>query len=233
MHRLVVSLCLFAATATATQAQPESMPGTPEAACEARRNDCIRDERRRYCARPTPARPLAQCLENVETECAKAFEVCLSGTPAQDAPAPPPVLPRRPPPAVQSVACNALFQRVRQLVPIGVLWTTSYHARGERFTGVTPLELRLRGDSLVAEGTRFRNYQTQPVLRPTPGQRQTLIGPSGRPLHEHVTIEIRADGRIVFQGVYGPYQPRCSAERFAIVESGDSVEAFNFNVPAP
>lgn len=230
MHRVIACLCLIAATASPALAQPaDGGPlGTAQAVCKAQRSACIRDNRRR-CTRPS--RDLRRCQQDVEMQCDKEFEACLGGLPAYDAPAPPPSSPPISPDATRlAAACNALFQRVRELAPIGVIWTTSYHAHGERFTGLTPLELRVRDSTLVAEGTRIRDHRTRPVLGP-PGR--TLVGPSDAPRYEGVTILIGPDNRILLQGIYGPYQPRCIGGRFAILETGDSIETFNFNVPSP
>jgi hypothetical protein len=121
-------------------------------------------------------------------------------------------------------SCDALFARARATgapSPEGnyvkVLWSTNYFvpARPLRFMGHTDLVMRTEpnGD-LTATGYRHRRQF----------QLNALIDISG----ERVSLRVRADGKIMFNDQYGPYDPVCSGDRFVRVSSGDSLETFSF-----
>jgi hypothetical protein len=227
MGRALFAFAVFGlASAAVAHAQPQQPPAaTSTANCEAQQRACIKDNRRRYCMRPTPDRPLAQCIEDVDTQCAKAYQVCMG------APPPPAEAAAGAPSAVS--ACDALFAQVRQLAPISMFWTTNYYAHAVRYMGVTAIDLKRQGPTLQGEGVRLRffaeNFSSAgPIL-----ERQTIGSQpsSAQAAREAVSVLIGADGRVMFQGIYGPYVPRCTGGRFAVVETGDSVETFNFNIP--
>lgn len=118
--------------------------------------------------------------------------------------------------------CDQLFQDLRRTVQtstgsyIHTLWTTNYFvpARNALFMATTEIRLRPQNGDLFGSGTRSQiSYNT-----------------TDRPMAQTdaVSIRLRTDGKIVFNERYGPYDPTCSGDKFAIVDSNDSVEVFTF-----
>jgi len=119
-------------------------------------------------------------------------------------------------------SCTALFARLRaagQPSPyanyVHVLWSTNYFvpSRNQRFMGTTDLAMRTQpnGD-MTANGTRMlQNVAFNEGLYTS---------------YEAVSIRIRSDGKMIFNEQYGPYDPICTGDRFALVHSGDSIELF-------
>jgi hypothetical protein len=124
--------------------------------------------------------------------------------------------------AQASSACDAVL---RNAPSVGVWWTTNYFANGIRFMGITAIELRARDADLVGQGRRFKFTLGADGLI----ERRLEASPGAG--IETVTLRIRADGKIMFNDMYGPYTPVCWSDRFAGVHSGDSIETFNFKLP--
>ena len=111
-------------------------------------------------------------------------------------------------------SCNALFARLRAVGQpsldgnfVHVLWTTNYFlpSPDHRFMGATSLVMNTQpnGD-MTASGTRHLLYTTL----------------------EPISLRIRNDGKMIFNELYGPYDPVCNGDRFALVNTGDSIEVF-------
>ena len=119
-------------------------------------------------------------------------------------------------------SCDALFARLREAgYPspdknhVRVLWTTNYYppSGNLRFMGITSLLMNTEpGGDMTAYGIRERR---RPLLK------GGLFKDS-----EEVSIRIRSDGQIFFNEQYGPFDPICTGDRFARVDSGDSIEVF-------
>lgn len=136
-----------------------------------------------------------------------------SGTPP-----PPPTEPTTADPT--PVPCGPLFRRLLAFATqdpanrIQAVWSTNYYANGVRFAGLSEVWLRAEGRDLVGEGQRERQFFE--------GDHATL---------EKVSLRFRYDTGVILSGQYGPYRATCSADRFAVLYTGDSVETFHFRIP--
>lgn len=223
------ALCAALFCGAAAIAYAQETPGAPGSAerrtyCEGQKSTCMRGYRTTCGGVPLHLRN--QCVEDVRNACNKDFFYCFDAPPDSDAPAAEASVSG--PRASAMGSCDALLAVLRNAPFVDVLWTTNYFARGERFIGVTAIELRRRGEDLAGDGNRSKM-----TLSGTGGarpigeiERRTL----GR--GEHVSVRISADGKIMFQGIYGPYETVCWGDRFAAVHTGDSLETFNFKVPS-
>lgn len=121
-------------------------------------------------------------------------------------------------------SCDALFAGLRAKARenaqnyVLALWTTNYFVPGRdhRFMSKTEIVMRWQNGDLF--GSQKRNqiaFSKADKVK------------SGA---DDSSVRIRADGKLMFSEQYGPYDPKCSHDKFAIVDSGDSVEAFSFRV---
>jgi hypothetical protein len=206
LRALVIGL-FIAATAVAARAQtPPGEPNSPErfAFCEAARTTCLQGAVQ-CSSSPEPA----VCTEDVETACSKNFETCLAAGTETSTPAPPPAGPA-------PVSCKQVFSRLHSYLRdparwIASVWTTNYFANGARYAGRTGIALRRQGRDLFGQSQRTRVF----------------YGGAGAEV-ENVSFRIRADGKVMLSEIYGPYEPVCSADRFMVLYTGDSIEAFHF-----
>jgi hypothetical protein len=200
MHRVVLSGLAFAFAVATARAEPPPVPYSPE--------------REEYCLHYKSV-----CEQTAPPEC----------TPA-DRPAPAPNPANCPPCSANftncmaegfdqgrgPMSCEALFSKLRYLGRdserhFRVMWTTNYLAHGQRWAAWTNLPIRRAEGSpdpfdLFGQGMRKRNTGKM----------------------EEVALRIRGDNQIMLSETYGPYEPVCSAGSFAVIYSGDSIEAFSF-----
>jgi hypothetical protein len=114
--------------------------------------------------------------------------------------------------------CGPLFSRLLAVATqnpanrIQAVWSTTYYANGVRYAGLSEVLLRAEGSDLVGEGERHRRFFE--------GDHATL---------EKVSLRFRQDTSVILSGQYGPYRATCSADRFAVLYTGDSVETFHFS----
>jgi hypothetical protein len=121
-------------------------------------------------------------------------------------------------------SCDALFATLRDTAAksrnhIQVLWTTNYYAPGSetRFTGTTRLNLIWGHGDLAGSSVRRQMVFGNEVPAKPPTERS-----------DNVILRLRADGRVMLNDRYGPFDPVCSQNKFAVVSSGDSIETFSF-----
>lgn len=206
LRALAIGL-FIAATAVAARAQtPPGEPNSPErfAYCESARTTCLQGSAQ-CSSSPEPS----VCTEDVETACSKNFETCLAAGAETSTPAP-----AGPAPTDCSQVLSRLSNHLRDPARwVWVVWTTNYFANSVRYAGRTSFALRRQGRELFGQGQRTR----------------FLYAGEGAPV-EDVSFRIRA-GRVVLSEIYGPYQPVCSADRFMVLYTGDSIEAFHFKFP--
>lgn len=110
---------------------------------------------------------------------------------------------------------------------INVLWTTNYFVpeRKARFVAWHWLVLKRVGIPVPPVELYGSGERNMKVVK--------FLGDSSSELYdraEQVSLRIRADGMIMLNDQYGPYDPTCTMNRFAIVNTKDSIETFNFNV---
>ncbi|MEJ7809284.1 MAG: hypothetical protein WKG32_02605 [Gemmatimonadaceae bacterium] len=134
---------------------------------------------------------------------------------------------------------------------IALLHMTNYQAHGQNWGGWTVTQLALARPSaklglgqstgidvlgrpirahvqnLAGRGRRLISIRAQPgsglgVSPPRPLQPFDATRP------EDISYEITADGLLLLNGVYGPYQLVCGSDKFAYVDTGDSMETFSF-----
>jgi len=124
------------------------------------------------------------------------------------------------PAAKKPVGCGPLFSALLAYAEaspgnrIHVVWTTNHFAHETRFAGWSALWLAAQGKDLRGIGERKRMFFEG-------------MGPGS----EKAALLIRADHQIVFNDQLGPFQATCSGGRFAVVDSGDSIETLHFAVP--
>lgn len=206
LREFAIGLLVIAAAAAARAQTPPGAPNSPErfAYCEAARATCLQGTVQ--CS--SSPEPLI-CTEDVETACSKNFATCLAAGTETSTPAPPPAGP-------EPVSCNQVFSRLRNYLRdparwIASVWTTNYHANGARYAGRTGIAVKRLGRDLFGQSQRTRVF----------------YGGAGAEV-EHVSFRIRADGKVMLSEIYGPYEPVCSADRFMVLYTGDSIEAFHF-----
>ena len=131
-------------------------------------------------------------------------------------------------PANADSSCDGMFKMTREFLNYdhrnysSVFWTTTYLTKKLRYMGTTMMPMRVQGGDLVAAGTRTRRFEY-------PDIRQTVAEA------EAVSINIRADGKVMLSKIYGPYDPTCldtamgsGSVGYMILKTGDSIEVFNF-----
>lgn len=131
-------------------------------------------------------------------------------------------------PANADSSCDGMFRITREFLNYdhrnytSVFWTTTYLTRKLRFMGTTMMPMRVQGGDLIAAGTRTRRFE-YPDIRQTEAET------------EAVSINIRADGKVMLSKIYGPYDPTCldtamgsGSVGYMILKTGDSIEVFNF-----
>lgn len=97
---------------------------------------------------------------------------------------------------------------------IHLVWTTNYFAHDTRFIGWSAIWLAAQGGDLSGIGQRQKTFF------------QGFGNGS-----EKASIRIRGDHQILLNEQDRPYRASCSGGRFAIIDSGDSIETFQFSVP--
>ena len=130
-------------------------------------------------------------------------------------------------------SCNALLSDLSQhlqtsLGEVTVLHMTNYQAQEQWWGGWTQTRLRRsQNGHLVGTGSRLISSRSIDLGGGGPfgGQSQPFSVRSPDPM----SYDIDPQGKITFQGQYGPYQMTCLDNKFAIVNSGDSIETFTFS----
>ena len=122
-------------------------------------------------------------------------------------------------------SCDGLFNGLRasagtapDTAYVHLLWTTNYFVpeQNARFVATTQVNLRLSNGDLFGKATRHQKvYTADPTKPPVP-------------VDDEVSVRIRADGKVMFNDQYGPFDPVCSREKFAYIDSSDSFEVFTF-----
>lgn len=131
-------------------------------------------------------------------------------------------------PARADAPCDPMFKITRDFLSYdhrhytSVFWTTTYLTKRLRFMGTTMMPMRVQGGDLVAAGTRTRTFE-YPSTRSTEADT------------EAVSINIRPDGKVMLNKIYGPYDPTCfdtaaggGSLFYMVLKTGDSIEVFNF-----
>ena len=194
--------------ATAAQAEPGE-PYSPERQtyCTAEHQTCV-DNGNPWCAQNnnTP-----DCFESVQTDCQKKYDTCFTGADG----APPPSS------AGLAASCRTLFSELNRHLRsssinnyVSVLWTTNYAAHGTLYAGRSLFLVRASRREIAGDGWRYRVFHKGSGTSP-----------------ENVSLRIVSGGRFLLQGQYGPYAPTCFGDRFAVLDTGDSVETFLFRIP--
>lgn len=110
---------------------------------------------------------------------------------------------------------------------------TNYQANQQSWGGYTETRLdRSANGHLVGSGSRLISTRTIPLGNPSTGG-----GFDTRPMQpfsikepDPMSYDIDPQsGQITFQGQYGPYDMTCIANKFAIVNTWDSLETFTFS----
>jgi hypothetical protein len=103
---------------------------------------------------------------------------------------------------------------------------TNYQAKGQWWGGWTQTSLRKsQNGHLVGTGSRLISSRLINIGGEGFGQSQ----PFNIKAPDPISYDIDPQGKITFQGQYGPYQMTCLDNKFAIVNSGDSIETFTFS----
>jgi hypothetical protein len=103
---------------------------------------------------------------------------------------------------------------------VTVLHMTTYQANGLQFGGYTFGVLsRLPNGNLVGSSNRLIS------TRVVPGTGQPFDRNQPDPISYFINLQ---QTTILLSGQYGPYDLTCRANKFAIVDSGDSLETFTF-----
>ena len=119
-------------------------------------------------------------------------------------------------------SCAAIFDRIRTWAPVPwtkpsgelmAFWTTNYYVpeRNALFLGTTVVRLNVYGRDIFGQDIRSERV---PVLSGTRQQR--------------VSLRVRADNKIMFNEMYGPFEPTCSRGKFVTIDSSDSIEVLTF-----
>lgn len=130
------------------------------------------------------------------------------------------------------VSCNSLLSDLNQHLQfppneVAVLHMTNYQANQQWWGGYTETRLRRsQNGHLVGEGSRLISSRSIDLGGGGPfgGQSQPFSVRNPDP----ISYDINPQGKITFQGQYGPYEMTCLGNKFVIVNTGDSIETFTF-----
>jgi len=125
--------------------------------------------------------------------------------------------------AFADASCTAFLERARKIVAAGaqndvqVMWTTNCFIpdRDARFMGTTQITLKQQGADLFGSASRDQTVVSLDPAKPV--AKRT----------DKVSLRIRQDGKLMFNDMYGPYDPSCTHGKFAVVNGGDSIEVFS------
>jgi len=149
--------------------------------------------------------------------------------------------------AKADTSCNQLLSDLASHLKtsrgiVSLQHTTNYQANGQWWGGYTKTSLSLISsppnlqigfpgrDNLVGSGSRLISNRLRTLPGPGPGPfafGQTQPFDIQKPDPISYSIDVRK-GTIIFQGRYGPYEINCIGNKFAIVNTGDSIETFTF-----
>jgi hypothetical protein len=127
--------------------------------------------------------------------------------------------------AFADASCTGLFERARKIAAasaqndVQIMWTTNYFIpdRDARFMGTTQITLKQQGADLF--GTASRDQAVVSLDAAKAVAKRT----------DKVSLRIRQDGKLMFNDMYGPYDPSCTHGKFAVVNGGDSIEVFSLH----
>jgi hypothetical protein len=130
-------------------------------------------------------------------------------------------------------SCKKLMSNLDNMYNIQMRHMTNYEANNQSWGGYTTVSLAEKNGLLVGSGNRLISTRIR-VLDQTPPPPGGFFGNSTlqpfdvkQPDPMSYSIDTHT-GKITFQGVYGPYSMTCASDKFAIVNTGDSIETFVF-----
>jgi hypothetical protein len=133
-------------------------------------------------------------------------------------------------------SCNALLSDLSQYLQgypssVSVLHMTNYQANKQWWGGYTQEILsRSANGHLEGSGSRLISTRTIEVGNPSPGGFGGPTQPFSIKEPDPMSYDIDPQsGKITFQGRYGPYDMTCLGNKFAIVNTWDSLETFTFD----
>jgi hypothetical protein len=128
-------------------------------------------------------------------------------------------------------SCQPLLSNLSQhlQLPRGevyMLHMTNYQANNQWWGGYADISLRRSNNGhLIAQGNRLISSRTT-----TLGRGFGQLQPFSIRQPEPITYDIDPQsGTITFLGQYGPYDMTCIGNKFAIVNTSDSLETFTFS----
>jgi hypothetical protein len=128
-------------------------------------------------------------------------------------------------------SCNALLSDLNQHLQlprgeVGVLHMTNYQANNQWWGGYTgPSLQRDKNGHLIGKGNRLISSRTITIGSGF-GQLQPFSIKTPDPMSYDIDPQ---SGKITFQGQYSPYDMTCLGNKFAIVNTSDSLETFTFS----
>jgi hypothetical protein len=144
--------------------------------------------------------------------------------------------------ASADTSCNVLLSDLANHLKsptgqVSLQHLTNYQANGQWWGGYTTVSLRLSrigrvgNEDLVGSGSRLISSRFINLGGGGFGQSQPFSVRQPDPMSYVISIRKVGiqTGTITFQGKYGPYDMTCLGDKFAIVNTGDSIETFTFS----
>jgi hypothetical protein len=134
-------------------------------------------------------------------------------------------------------SCRKLMLDLRFMDSIELQHMTNLKTSDQTWGGYTSARLGNQGGVLVGSGNRLISSRLRildQIIRPGDLFGTSTSQPFDAKQPDPISYSIDTyTGKIKFWGVYGPYSMTCASDKFAIVNTGDSIETFVFWATPP
>jgi hypothetical protein len=129
-------------------------------------------------------------------------------------------------------SCRNLMLDLRFMDSIDLQHMTNLKTSDQTWGGYTSARLGNQGGVLVGSGNRLVSSRLRildQIIQPGDLFGTSTSQPFDAKQPDPISYSIDTyTGKIKFWGVYGPYSMTCASDKFAIVNTGDSIETFVF-----